>query len=229
MRHLVLGLGEVGAAMQIILQCAGHDSKYTSIAPPHEDFDMLHICFPYNSLSFVADVKNYQKTYHARFVVVHSTVPIGTCRANGWTHSPIRGKHPDLEKSILKFTKYVGGINALAVVKELKKYGIHGKVVTKADDTEAGKLYDLMQYAVSILLSKHIYEVCEEKGLNFDTVYRHFNKTYNDGYNALDLREVNRPVLEYKPGPIGGHCVVPMMHLLDDQLAKDIISINKDL
>lgn len=167
--------------------------------------------------------------YRPKYVVVHATVPIGTCRANGWTHSPVRGKHPDLAKSLTTFVKYVSGVNALAVVREFKKFNILAKLVTKSDETEAGKLYDLMQYAVSILLSKHIYKMCEEKGLSFDLVYREFNKTYNDGYWEMGMLEVNRPVLEYRPGPIGGHCVVPMMSLLDDQLAKDIINANKNL
>lgn len=228
MKHLVIGLGEVGSAIQQILQCDGYDNSKAGSMEIGQKYDILHICFTYGS-DFVKHVIDYQVKYKPKYIVVHSTVPIGTCRAHGWTHSPIRGKHPDLKESILTFTKYIGGVNALAVGRELQKFGINIKVVTDADNTEAGKLYDLMQYAVSILLSKHIYKACKEKGLNFDTVYRDFNKTYNIGYQQMGMPEVNRPILEYKPGPIGGHCVVPMMSLLDDLLAKDIINANKNL
>lgn len=227
MKHLVIGLGEVGTALQDILQCNGYDFKILGIIDENL-YDIIHICIPYDYY-FEQAVKQYQQKIKPKYVVIHSTVPIGTCRKNGWTHSPIRGKHPNLKESILTFTKYIGGVNALTITKELNKFGMKCKVVTNADDTEAGKLYDLLQYASSILLLKHIYKVCAEKGLNFDTVYREFNKTYNTGYQEMDMPEVNRPVLEYSPGSIGGHCVIPMMELLDDQLARDIISVNENL
>jgi len=225
-RHFIIGFGEVGKALQKALDCDWFDIKNPECELELTTF--LHICFPYFD-GFEDEVKKYIKICDPKYVVVHSTVPIGTCKRLGVTHSPIRGKHPDLYQSILQFKKYVGGINAVAVAKELEKFKIKTKVVTHSNDTEAGKLYDLMQYAVSILLNKHIYKQCKEKGLNFDCVYRSFNKTYNEGYYEMEMAEFLRPVLEFHPGPIGGHCVIPMMSLLDDPLAKDIISANKNI
>lgn len=229
MKHIVVGLGEVGSALQQILRSDGYDNnKEFVIESKHYDF--LHICIPYTgNFNFENQVNNYIDNFTPNYIVIHSTVPIGTCGKNRWTHSPIRGKHPNLKESILTFTKYVGGINALAIARELETYGIKCKVVTNADDTEAAKLYDLMQYATSILLSKHIYRMCKQKGLSFDLVYREFNRSYNKGYEAMKMKEFIRPVLEYSPGKIGGHCVIPMMELLDDPLAKDIINANENL
>lgn len=229
MKHLVIGMGEVGSALREILDCDGYDSNQKWVVEDKDKYDIIHICFGYQPEVFEAQVKKYQQDFLPKYMVVHSTVPIGTCRKNGWTHSPIRGKHPNLKQSILTFKKYVAGVNAAAVADELIKFGIKCIIITDADDTEAGKLYDLLQFAASILLSKHIYKTCKENGLNFDVVYRNFNKTYNEGYKDLNAEHFTRPILEYFPGPIGGHCVIPMMSLLDDQLAKDIISVNQKL
>ena len=226
-KHIVIGLGEVGWALYNIILAVGYDiNKPNYKSTPLGQFDFMHICIPYGP-NFITAVRNYQRQFEAKYVVIHSTVPIGTCDKYGWTHSPVRGKHPDLAKSLLTFKKYVGGVNAVAVAKELEKAGFNTQVVTKAANTEAGKLYDLFQYAASIMVEKHIFNMCEKLHLDFDRVYRNFNKTYNEGYHAMGMDEVIRPVLEHKPGPIGGHCVIPMLKLLDDNNAREIIKSNE--
>lgn len=231
MRHLVIGLGEVGTALRNVLQCEGLDPT-KGIAPLHHKFDVLHICFPY-SPNFDADVRKYGVYYlepqGENLIVIHSTVPVGTSTHLGVHHSPVRGKHPNLATSLKVFKKYVAGPQAHDVCREFKKYGIPAVPVEKPENTEAGKLIDLMQYGMSILLEKEIYAYCEKNGLDFEVVYTHFNETYNKGYSFMDSPQFVRPVLEHTPGKIGGHCVVPMMQLLDCPSAKRIIGINENL
>lgn len=225
MRHLVIGLGEVGTALQKILDCNG----YTHGSPETDrQYDILHICYPYSE-TFEISVRTYRAKFGAQFAVIHSTVPVGTSRRLGVAHSPIRGMHPDLEESIRTFTKYVGGKNAGIIAESLKEYGIPAVAIESSDETEAGKLFDLMQYGVSILLNKEIWKYCKDNFLNFETVYTQFNHTYNQGYTLLGRDEVIRPNLTYMPGKIGGHCVTQMMELLESPSAKFILEENKKL
>ena len=123
MKHLVIGLGEVGSSLLHVLSRKLDATGIDNGNVLHERFDAVHICFPY-SKKFLGAVKNYKEQYLRKggVCVIHSTVPIGTSRACGALHSPIRGIHPHLEKGILTFTKYIGGKNAetMASSKELE-------------------------------------------------------------------------------------------------------------
>src|SRR4051812_21023221 len=107
MRHLVCGCGEVGAALRSILECDGEDLAL-KITPRSVRYDVLHICIPYSD-HFEAIVRGKQHLFSPAFTVIHSTVPIGTSEKLDALHSPVRGKHPQLEESIRTFVKYVGG------------------------------------------------------------------------------------------------------------------------
>ena len=220
MKHLVCGVGEIGSALKSILDCDGHDLRLNMLGTG--DYDILHICFAYTN-NFEQEVETLKKQYNAKYVCVHSTVPIGTCKKLGACHSPVRGKHPNLKKSILTFEKYVAGKDAEIIAKELEKYGINTKVVEDSNNTEAGKLFDLMQYGIAILLNKDIWDQCQKLGLDFDVVYTEFNGSYNDGYEALEEWQFVRPILEHIEGAIGGHCIAQNMDKLTSVFAKMII------
>lgn len=224
MRHVVIGLGEVGAALQQILECAGHDPGKKIFT--EGEFDYMHVCIPY-SKDFNWQVRAYAHHYNAKKIIIHSTVPIGTSKKLNALHSPIRGKHPNLAHSIVTFTKYVAGPGAAEVCAEFKTFGITALALANQDDTEAGKLMDLMQYGISILLNKEIAAFCRQHKLNFEVVYTLFNQGYNAGWEHMRHPEYVRPILKFVPGPIGGHCVAQMMELLDCQSAKYILEANK--
>ena len=219
--HLIIGLGEIGKALQTILECDGIDKTDGN----SDDYRILHICFPWSD-EFVNEVKKYVEMYKPEIVVVHSTVPVGTCDPNGWVHSPVRGVHPELEKGIRTFVKYFGGNKAGEVSYIFAKLGIRVETALRAKHTEALKLWDTTQYGVMIALEKEIKEYCERNDVDFDLVYTNANQTYNHGYRRLDKENVNRPVLAHMPGKIGGHCVIPNAQLLDSPLAQYIVDVN---
>jgi len=227
MKQLVIGLGEVGSAIQRILQCDGYDSR-DGMKAPEGSFDVLHICFPY-SLSFVADVSQYKSYFNAETIVVHSSVPVGTCDEHGWIHSPVRGVHPNLEQGIRTFVKYFGGVGALEAAKVFDNLGINTVVTVEARTTEALKLWDTTQYGVMIMLEKSIYEYCRQQGLDSELIYEHANRTYNLGYTRLGMEHVVRPHLKHMDGEIGGHCVIPNAHLLASPIAEMLIEFNENL
>src|ERR1035437_6458037 len=108
MVHLIVGYGEVGKALHKVL---GNAEWMDRKGGTHNgDFmDVIHVCIPY-SKEFDKIVNQLKP--HGSLVIVHSSVPVGTCDALGVVHSFITGKHPDLEGGMRTFTKYFGGKQA---------------------------------------------------------------------------------------------------------------------
>lgn len=227
MKQLVIGLGEVGSALQKILDCDGYD-PYKGGGKLNAPYDFIHICFPWQE-EFVREVNRYTGGGKTKHVVIHSSVPVGTCDEHGWIHSPIRGVHPNLEQGIRTFVKYFGGVQAGRAAKIFSDLGINVRVTEEARTTEALKLWDTTQYGVMIMLEKSIYEYCRQQGLDPELIYEHANRTYNLGYTRLGMEHVVRPHLKHMDGEIGGHCVIPNAHLLDSPIAEMLIEFNENL
>lgn len=223
--NLVIGLGEIGKAIQAVLSCDGIDKNDTA---PKMKYDIIHICIPWSD-AFVDVVIGYQEQFNPEVTVIHSTVPIGTSDALGAVHSPVRGVHPNLEQGVRQFVKFFGGKDALIPAQVFLERGVKVQTTGDARNTEAGKIWSTTQYGAQILLQKEIYEFCEKHGLDFDVVYTKFNRTYNQGYDELGLTQFCRPVLKNYPGPIGGHCVVPNCHLINSETPTKIIKADEKL
>lgn len=217
MNQLIIGRGEVGSALQKVLECPAWDTSDNRSIESDKP-DVLHIAFGW-STEFEKEVMQYVDSLGPNLVIVHSTVPRGTCDPHGWVHSPIRGVHPNLEQGIRTFVKFFGGEQANIASAIFQEKGIKTAVCPKAADTEALKLFDTTYYGWNILFEKVVHAYCEKHGLDFSTVYTYANASYNSGYASLGRYDVARPVLKHYPGPIGGHCVLPNLELLDDEIA----------
>lgn len=226
MKNLVIGLGEIGSAIQEILECEGHDPFKNKIA--EGQYDVIHICLPYNK-NFIKIVKEYQKIFSPKLTIIHSTVPIGTNDKLKSVASPCRGIHPYLKEGIITFDKGFGG-----------EYGKEASLIFKdklkgnpiyADNRsiEAGKLWCTTQYGLNIILEKEIYKYCKENNLDFNIVYTLWNKSYNEGYEKLGCPQFKKYILEHREGKIGGHCVLPNLPLLKGKIANFIKKINDSL
>src|SRR5699024_12186191 len=86
--------------------------------------------------------------------------PVGTSDREGWVRSPIRGRHPDLEEGVASFTKHFGGQRADEAASEWKRIGVDVESHPRAAETEAGKLWELVQYGVQIRVEKSIHAWC---------------------------------------------------------------------
>lgn len=222
MRHLVVGAGQVGAAVHTVLSRA-HDVAIRDVAQTGHSADVLHVCFPWSD-GFAAVVKGYADHHGAGLVVVHSTVPVGTCDPHGWVHSPVRGRHPHLADGLLAFTKHFGGPLAGEAAPAFEAAGVDVACHPLAAETEAGKLWELVQFGLQVKVEQEIHRWCGRMGLDPDVVYREFADSYNEGYRATGLGQFVRPVLEHMPGPIGGHCVRQCAALLDHPLALTVVA-----
>jgi len=234
---LIVGMGEVGIALEVVLKSYHDIHTYDAKDPRRQDeffatlkgdVDVLHICFPYSD-QFGASVQSYQEHVQPRYTVIHSTVPVGTSKALECYHSPVRGIHPHLAESMRKFYTYLAP-DDITLVGYFLDAGFRIRLAETTDDTEAGKLWSLVSYAVSIILEKQIYEYCENNSLDFGVIYKDFTETYNDGYARMGVNNIQRPVLEHMEGAIGGHCVIPGVEELADsgsELAQIILELNK--
>jgi len=223
MVHLTVGLGEVGTAIKNIVG----GLYYTRSGSDWEGqkVGVVHICIPYTKQR-AKEFKELVETFKNKsdLVIVHSSVPVGTCDKLGVVHSPIRGVHPELEKGIRTFVKYFGGERAAEAAKIFSDLGLKTQVFSDAKTTEALKLWDTTQYGMLILLEKRIHKYCRENGVNYEDVYIKANQDYNAGYIELGRPDVVRPWLKHMPGPIGGHCIVPNSKLLgkEFEISEDI-------
>ena len=209
--HAIVGHGEVGASLHKVLGKALWINRASGTWDRVSKVDVIHICSPYDE-NFETIVEHYKNK--CNLLIVHSSVPVGTCDALGVCHSPIRGVHPHLAKGIKTFTKYFGGKGAVKAAKIFSDLGLKTKTFKEARTTEALKLLDTTQYGLLIMLEKEIYKYCMENNLDFKAIYTEANKEYNRGYLKLGRPDVVRPYLKQMNGEILGHCVISNAKLL---------------
>jgi hypothetical protein len=227
MKSLIIGKGEIGNALYKVLR-----KKYEVFIKDTEPLELtdvktMHICFPF-SKNFVKYVKEYQKQYQPKYTIIHSTVPMGTSAECNAYHSPVRGVHPHLSKSLLTFVKYLAPYN-LRLKRYFEKAGIKIKLVRKTETTELMKLYCTTIYGLNIIIEKEIYELCKRYGVDFKTVYTNCNRTYNKSYAELGFPQYTKYILQHRKGSIKGHCILPNCELLQQisPSARFILRENK--
>lgn len=97
-KTMIVGYGEIGQSL-----CKVLNKKYSidiidiNIEPNVSGVDVMHVCFPY-SKNFIKEVKRYRKKYKPNYIIIHSTVKIGTAKKCKAYYSPVRGIHPHLVK-----------------------------------------------------------------------------------------------------------------------------------
>lgn len=216
--HLVIGAGEIGTALHTLLGSAC-EVALRDVGEVDCRARTLHIAFPWSE-RFTDQVAAYEQAHGADLVVVHSTVQVGTCDPRGWVHSPVRGRHPGLLYGLSASVKHIGGQRAPEVALVFRACGLRVSIHDRAAETEAGKLWELVQFGLQVKVEQAIHDWCAEHGVDPDVVYREFAEAYNDAYRMLGQPQFVRPVLEHMPGPIGGHCIRDCAALLDHPLAR---------
>lgn len=225
MKTLIAGYGEIGHALEKVLK-KYYDVEVIDINQKCQSnkFDIMHVCFPYSS-SFENDVKQLIEQYKPLHCVVHSTVPPGTCRKLSVLHSPVRGRHPYLEESILVFVKMIGGEKSEEVAEYFRRAGMKVLLFRKQETTELAKILDTTYYGICIEFAKESERLCKEYDVPFSEAYILANQTYNQGYSELGNDEFIRPILQPIQRKIGGHCVLQNAELLKNSIFAKILKI----
>jgi len=228
-KTLIVGFGQIGKALYQVLNEIYHvdvDDVIDTVHPERQDFDIMHICFPYYD-TFICDVKQYQEKYNPTYTVIHSTVALGTSRLCNAIHSPCIGLHPNLAESLLTFTKFLGGEDACYVADYFRKAGMKVYLFDKQETTEALKIMSTTFYAVLIEYTKQVKQHCDDLGFDF-SAWTLWTDNYNQGYNELGRFEYIRPNLVPMMKKLGGHCILPNCELLEDDFTKLIQERNKE-
>jgi len=241
-KSLIIGGGEIGTSLKKVLDKRKNVNKAVVIDKKDKDYkikikdlkcSVMHVCIPY-SASFGKIVFEYDQKFEPELIIIHSTVPVGMTSIiekvveSYVVHSPVRGNHPDLEKSLLTFTKYIGTTDKLVYLRAKKELSNMKTVwFKKPEETELGKLLCTSYYGLCIAWHREMERYCKKYNADFNNVVTDFNNTYNTGYKKL-RPNVLRPVLS-SPGKkkIGGHCVIPNATILNNQLESPFLSLIK--
>lgn len=230
MNNIIVGFGEVGQAVAEVVREYHPVTKYdTAIehnAATPRNISVMHICFP-PSETFVDDVRDYMIHYEPILTVIWSSVPIGTTKklGPGVVHSPVEGKHPNLAMSIRVMDRWVG-VNTESdgefVTKYFEDMDIKPHVVDDSDWTEFLKLRSTSKYGINIAWTGYEKYVADDIGMDFELV-KEFDKSYNRLYEALDMPQYKRYILDPPQGKIGGHCILPNAKILAEDYPSDLL------
>ena len=219
--QLVIGKGQIGTAIMQTLNLPGYD--ITDEAMPEQSFDVLHIAIPHTP-DFTHYVRGYEKIFEAKIVIVYSTVPIGTCEPNGWVHSPVEGKHPDLAESMGLFVRWIGTSDERKAEAVKAIWSLYTDTINlpSADYTEYLKLRSTARYGINLVFADYEAQVADEIGMP-RSLLKWYDQDYNELYDKLGVEWAKRYVLDSPDGVIGGHCVVPNAEILNEQYPNKML------
>jgi len=214
--HLVIGLGEIGQPLLRVINMFGDRviAHGRDLAPrPQEwQYHTIHICFPWGD-EFVEQVAGYIGQYRPDLCMIHSTVVPGITdliadRASCMVaYSPVRGRHGQMERDLLKYRKFVAspsetGLTVAAGT--LAACGLEVQAMSPPVALELAKLLETTYSGLLIAWAQEMARFAETLGTDYWTV-------------APFLAEPpHLPRVAFVPGHIGGHCIMQNLGLLEE-------------
>jgi UDP-N-acetyl-D-mannosaminuronate dehydrogenase len=217
---IVVGQGEIGKPLQTILSgtyhCIGVDIEPVEVAAR---CSTMHICYPYQIPDFVDTTVAYIRKYKPELTIIHSTVVPGTTRrvfgesGAKLAYSPARGKHVRMEEDLLRYKKFVAGIDDISstrAVEHLAAAGFRTDHFRTPEIGELAKLIETTWLGILIGWAQEVERFAESYGASFEEV------------NAF-IQEVDFLPSHIFPGWIGGHCVMPNIELLQERVQSQFL------
>ncbi|MCK4526572.1 hypothetical protein KAW18_04310 [candidate division WOR-3 bacterium] len=219
---LVVGLGEIGSPLKKILEktyeVMGLDIKPKEIK---ENISIMHICYPYKEDNFISTTKDYIARFNPDLTIINSTLLPGTIRSihkkTGvpLAYSPIRGKHKKMERDLLYYTKFVAGVDEKTTNKAIKHFesaGLKTKKINSLEGLELAKLLSTSYFGVLIAWAQETERFCRKLDVNYDEVM-----SFTEEIDYF-------PSVIFQPGYIGGHCVIPNIHILKNVKKSEFLT-----
>lgn len=216
MTYVIIGLGETGKPLYELIKESGQDIIGVDMQPIDikKPVEIMHICLRADDEKWLIDkIIEYDKKYNPEIIVINSTATPGMTREiqeklkKPVAHSPLRGIHKRMKEDIKFYTKYIGCDDRKAaekIAQHLNKAGIKTKILDRPEKTEFMKIFETTYYGLLIGWAQDVYRICKEKGLDY-------NETV-EWYKEIEQRGLPRPI--FRPGLIGGHCVMPNIKIL---------------
>ena len=223
MHTVVVGLGEVGRPLLDVLS-ATYPSTGRDLdpVPAPEGVDVMHVCYPYRGADFIAATAAYIREYAPTMTIIHSTVVPGTTArvaeqtGEAVAYSPVRGKHTKMREDLLAYTKFVAAADAEVARRaaaHLAGAGLRPEVFPSVNGLELAKLIETTYLGVLIAWAQEANRFCRTAGADYDDVMQM-------------MREIDYlPPVVFRPGFIGGHCVIPNTYLLEQVRASPFLAL----
>jgi UDP-N-acetyl-D-mannosaminuronate dehydrogenase len=223
---LVVGLGEVGKPLLELVS-----ERYPAVGIDIEPVEfrgecgVMHICYSFEGDEFVQQTAAYVKEYTPGLTIVNSTVAPGTTRAiydatgAPIVHSPVRGKHHKMKEELRHYAKFVGGIAeewSLRAAEHFQSLGMETAILSSPEATELAKLTETTYFGLMIAWAQEVERYCDRLSLDYSEVVSF--------YKEIDFF----PSVEYFPGLIGGHCVMPNIEILKTVFESAILEAIED-
>lgn len=240
MNDIIIGGGEVGHALYHLFDksYAVIDSDVSRniipIGMDNSDIGHMHICFPF-SPQFATHIFKWCNNYHPRVIIIHSTVPVGTTykvqtivgARTPVIYSPIRGVHSRFVADMRTYTKVWASVEkikdetVLGFERIWEHVGIRTDRWDSVKDLELGKvLTDTTYYGWLIAYRFAADTIARNYGVDSEKIW--------DFAEEIHEELGNRPRMFSNIDGIGGHCVLPNLHLNSDPMSSFIEeTINK--
>lgn len=226
---LVVGMGEVGAALANVLEkretVLRHDIEPREI---EQSIEVMHICFPFRGADFVDTACEYIERFTPQLTVINSTVLPGTTRSvadrtgTPVAYSPVRGKHVRMAQDLLHYAKFVAAADintAVHAENHFQAAGIKTARVSRPETLELAKLAETTYFGTLIAFAQELNRYADRVDGDYFEITSFFDE--------IDFL----PRVRYFPGFIGGHCVIPNINLLlsltDSPLLRAILRSNE--
>jgi len=211
---LVVGVGEVGGALADLIEQTftvwRQDLEPLEFSGP---VDVMHLCLPYRSAEqFEQAALHYLDRFKPRLTVINSTVLPGTTRAiakrsgKPMAFSPVRGKHANMKRDLMRHKKFVAAPDpgaAQVAIDYFQEVGMRTWHVRQVEALELAKLAETTYFGTLIAFAQELNRYATRIGVNYEQAI--------DFFEEIDFL----PSARYFPGFIGGHCVIPNIHLLE--------------
>jgi UDP-N-acetyl-D-mannosaminuronate dehydrogenase len=212
-KTLVIGLGEVGAALAQVLERTApvlkHDLEPRAFDDP---VGVMHLCLPFTDKErFEQAALGYIERFKPALTIVNSTVLPGTTRAiqrrsgRPAAYSPVRGKHVRMVEDLVRYKKFVAACDpdaARLAEEHFRHCGMTTHRLERPETLELAKLAETTYFGVLIAYAQELNRYAAAAGADYQEAIRFFDE--------VDFL----PRVRYFPGFIGGHCVIPNLQLL---------------
>lgn len=234
---LAIGLGEIGLPLSKLIEEAGYITYKKDMAPLELSckIDFMTISIPFkDKKSFIAVVSEYVSRYLPTLVVINSTTLPGTCQLLAsihkdtmFVHSPTMGRHRKdapamMLEDIKAYSKFIGADSDEAYNQAREFFnsiGLQSKRMSTTVTSELAKLLETTYSGILIGWAQESDTIC--------------NRYEVDLKETLQMIEEANQRIEFKrptnifPGFIGGHCIMPNIDLLLQEVKSDYLEAIK--
>jgi len=240
-KDVVIGLGEIGNPLFQLLSkknlVIGYDIDKTKMDETkfqkYETLQTLfmHMCIPFSTNFEKIIIETFHK-FNPKCIVIHSTIKPQTTKklqkklSIPVIYSATRGVHRRMTNDLKRYTKFYAIENdapnekwaSSNFEKIMSKAGVATKKISKPITLELAKIVcDTSYYGWLITYSQISNIIAMKNGVDYDEMW-----SFSD---EIHKYLGNRPKMY--PGFIGGHCVIPNLALIDNEVLNLIDKINK--